>query len=50
MLLRQEMLKFYNFFLQKDDVDKLNVVGDPFGVPPLHLVVEQTVLGPWADP
>jgi hypothetical protein len=27
-------------FLQKDDVDKLNVVCAPFGAPPLHLAVE----------
>jgi hypothetical protein len=36
-------VEILELFLQKDDVDKLNVVCDPFGAPPLHLVVEQTV-------
>jgi len=43
-------VEILQLFLQNDDVDKLNIVCNLFGAPPLHLVVEQTVLGPWADP
>jgi len=30
--------------LQKEDVDKLNVVCDPFEAPPLHLAVDSSMI------
>ncbi len=43
-------VEILQLFLQNDDVDKLNIVCNLFGAPPLHLLVEQTVLGPSANP
>jgi hypothetical protein len=38
-------------FLQKDDVDKLNVVSDRFNSPPLHLAVQgRTIMRPFPHP
>jgi hypothetical protein len=43
-------VEILQFFLQKDNVDKLNVVCDPFGAPPLHLAVDvETILERWPN-
>jgi hypothetical protein len=33
-------VEILQLFLQKDDVDKVNIVSDPFEAPPLHLAVD----------
>jgi hypothetical protein len=40
-------IQMLQLFLQKDDVDKLNVVCDPFEAPPLHLALEQKEFSLW---
>jgi hypothetical protein len=37
-------VEILQLFLQKDDVDKLNVVCDPFEVPSLHLAVDASMI------
>jgi len=40
-------VQILQLFLQKDDVDKLNDVCDPFGAPPLHLALNHSEFFIW---